>query len=85
LAQEIIERAHCAGLDGLDLNHKGPITPEFMKKARAAGLKVFVWTIDDVASAQNMIDLGADAIATNRPAWLREQLTATLQPSATSV
>jgi glycerophosphoryl diester phosphodiesterase len=55
-----------------------------MKKARTAGLKVFVWTIDDGAAAQNMIDLGVDAIATNRPAWLREQLAAVLQPSVSS-
>jgi glycerophosphoryl diester phosphodiesterase len=74
VTDEIIQRAHCAGLDGLDLNHIGPLNHQFMKKARAAGLKIFVWTIDDLDSATRMIDLGVDAIATNRPAWLREQL-----------
>jgi glycerophosphoryl diester phosphodiesterase len=80
LTQEIIERAHCAGLDGLDLNYMGPITHDFMKRARAAGLKVFVWTVDDVDAAQRMIDLGVNAIATNRPAWLREQLSSLVAP-----
>jgi glycerophosphoryl diester phosphodiesterase len=74
ITDEIIERASCAHLDGLDLNFTGPLTAEFIKKARAAGLKVYVWTIDDIESATRMIDLGVDAIATNRPAWLREQL-----------
>jgi glycerophosphoryl diester phosphodiesterase len=82
ITQQIIERAHCAGLDGLDLNHKGPLTHDFMKQARAAGLKVFVWTVDDVKAAQCMIDLGVDAIATNRPAWLREQLSSFVVPAS---
>jgi glycerophosphoryl diester phosphodiesterase len=85
VTQEIIERAHCAGLDGLDLNYMGPITHDFMQKARAAGLKIFVWTLDEVAAAQRMIDLGVDAIATNRPAWLRQQLASVLHPSVSSV
>lgn len=76
ITQEIIERARCAHLDGLDLNYTGPLTAEFVKNARAAGLKVFVWTVDDIDAAMRMIDLGVDAIATNRPAWLREQLAA---------
>ena len=32
LAQEVIERAHCGGLDGLDLNYMGPLTHDFMQK-----------------------------------------------------
>jgi glycerophosphoryl diester phosphodiesterase len=74
---EIIERARCAGLDGLDLNYHGPITPEFIKNVAAAGLKTYVWTVDDVEAARKMIELGVDGIATNRPAWLREQLSLT--------
>jgi len=74
LCQEIVQRAQCAGLDGLDLNHTGPLTPEFMKTIHDAGLKTYVWTVDNVLAAKKMIDLGVNAIATNRPAWLRDQL-----------
>jgi glycerophosphoryl diester phosphodiesterase len=82
ITSEIIERVHCAGLDGLDLNHIGPITPAFMEKTRMTGLKTYVWTIDDIASAQKMIDLGVTGIATNRPAWLREQLSSLVVPAS---
>ncbi len=84
LCQEIIQRAHCAGLDGLDLNHTGPITSEFMQNIRAAGLKAYGWTIDNVESARKMIDLGVNGIATNRPAWLREQLSSFAVPASAS-
>jgi glycerophosphoryl diester phosphodiesterase len=74
LTEELIERARCGGLDGLDLAHTGPITAEFMERAHAASLKIYVWTIDDVAVARRMIDLGVNGVATNRPGSLREQL-----------
>jgi glycerophosphoryl diester phosphodiesterase len=74
VTDDLIEKAISGGLDGLMLLHTGPITPEFMKKARAAGLKIYVWTVDDAAAAHKTIDLGVDGIATNRPGWLREQL-----------
>jgi glycerophosphoryl diester phosphodiesterase len=74
LCQEIVQRAHCAGLDGLDLNHIGPLTPSFMQTIRDAKLKTYVWTVDDVEAAKKMIDLGINSIATNRHGWLREQL-----------
>jgi glycerophosphoryl diester phosphodiesterase len=82
LKEEIIQRAHCAGLDGLDLNFAGPLDREFVQKARTAGLKVFVWTVDDADAATRMIDLGVDGIATNRPAWLREQLASVAVPAS---
>ncbi len=85
VTEEIIQRAHCAGLDGLDLNYTGPITQSFIEKARRAGLKTYVWTVDDLAAAQKMIELGVDAIATNRPGWLREQIEASRSARAISV
>jgi glycerophosphoryl diester phosphodiesterase len=45
----------------------------------AAGHRIRVWTVDDVAEAHRLRALGVDAIITNRPGPLRAEL-ATLPP-----
>ncbi|MBI5382852.1 MAG: glycerophosphodiester phosphodiesterase [Opitutae bacterium] len=73
---EVIAQATAAKLTGLDLQSTWPLTPADVKKIRDAGLQLHVWTVDDVAVAKHWQELGADSITTNRPGWLREQLTA---------
>jgi glycerophosphoryl diester phosphodiesterase len=48
----------------------------FVEAAQAAGLQVHVWTIDDPAEMAALLDLGVDAIMTDRPRLLRDVLTA---------
>lgn len=43
------------------------VTPHFVNAAHARGVEVHVWTIDDVATMQELIDMGVDAIITDRP------------------
>jgi glycerophosphoryl diester phosphodiesterase len=43
------------------------ITPEAVAEARALGLKVGAWTVDDPAEMQRLAELGLDAICTDRP------------------
>ena len=71
---ELIQRAQAGRFDGLNLLFTGPIDEAFMQKARAAKLKVYVWTLDDPVIARKMAQLGVDGLATNRPGWLREKL-----------
>jgi glycerophosphoryl diester phosphodiesterase len=74
-AEELIAKAKEIHADGLDLSADAKVlTREFGTKVQAAGLALYVWTVDDVALARKMIDAGAESITTNRPAWLREQL-----------
>jgi glycerophosphoryl diester phosphodiesterase len=70
----VIEAARATRLDGLDVGAKGPITREFVGKAKEAGLNVYVWTVDSPAMARKLFDAGVDGITTNRPGWMREQL-----------
>jgi len=46
----------------------------FARAVKDAGLKLYVWTVNDPAVAKRMAGLGVDGITTDRPGWLREQL-----------
>ena len=46
----------------------------FVDAAHRAGLQVHIWTIDDEAEMRSLLDLGVDAIMTDRPTLLREVL-----------
>jgi len=71
---ELTAEAKLLKLDGLDLSYKWPIDAAFVQKAKAAGLSVWVWTVDNADVARQMKAAGVDGITTNRPAWLRAQL-----------
>jgi glycerophosphoryl diester phosphodiesterase len=70
----ILQRCREAGFQGLDLHFDWPITREFVAQVHEAGMKLVVWTVDDAAVARRLADAGVDGITTNRPEWLREQL-----------
>jgi glycerophosphoryl diester phosphodiesterase len=71
---ELIAVAHSCRSDALDLSADPAIDPEFVRAANAAGLPVYVWTVNDLGLARQMIDGGVSGIATDRPGWLRECL-----------
>ncbi len=71
---KLIQLATRAGLDGLNVSANGPLTARFIGKLHAAGLKLWVWTVDSPRRAKKLAALGVDGLTTNRPGWLREQL-----------
>ncbi|MEN8191302.1 MAG: glycerophosphodiester phosphodiesterase family protein [Bacteroidota bacterium] len=50
------------------------VDAEFIKKAKAAGMEVAVWTVNEPEDMKRMIELGVDAIITNYPDVLRKVL-----------
>ena len=72
--EDLLAKAKAGGLDGLDLNHQFPIDAAFVKKARDAGLKLHVWTVNDPGIARRLAAAGVDGLTTDRPAWLRARL-----------
>ncbi len=72
--ETLIADARADGLDGLNLESRFPIDAAFVESVHAAGLKLYVWTVDDGALARRLAAAGVDAITTNRPGWLRAQL-----------
>lgn len=73
-AESLIEKARAAKADGLDLSASPALDAAFARKVRDAGLKLYVWTVNDLPTARRMVDVGVLGITTDRPAWLREQL-----------
>jgi glycerophosphoryl diester phosphodiesterase len=70
---ELVQIVKDRGLDGLDVHYAG-VTKEFVDAVKAAGQKLYVWTVDDPEDAKRLVRLGVAGITTNRPEWLREQL-----------
>lgn len=50
------------------------ITPESLATARALGLVVLVWTVNDLVDIDRMIDLHVDAICTDYPGRVQRRL-----------
>ncbi len=48
--------------------------PDYVARAHSEGKQVFVWTVDKPADVAEMARLGVDAVITNRPKQVREQL-----------
>lgn len=62
--------------DGLDVDANSPIDQAFVDAAKSAGLRFYVWTVDDPVRAKALIESGVDGVTTNRAAWMNEQLQA---------
>jgi glycerophosphoryl diester phosphodiesterase len=52
--------------------HSSMVTREFVAWAHAKGYQVNTWTIDDPEEMKRLIELGVDAIMTNKPDVLRK-------------
>jgi glycerophosphoryl diester phosphodiesterase len=52
------------------------VTPQFIERAHANGLAVHVWTINDQATMEQLIEWGADGIMTDYPTVLERVLKA---------
>jgi len=50
------------------------VTPRFLARSHRHGMPVHVWTVDDRADMERLLDAGVDGIMTDRPSTLREVL-----------
>lgn len=73
-AEKLIAHAKEAGVDALDLGARGPVNAAFVAKVHAAGLRLYIWTVDAPRKARMLAAAGVDGLTTNRPGWLRERL-----------
>jgi glycerophosphoryl diester phosphodiesterase len=71
---DLIATAREIQADGLDLSYQGPIDRAFVARVKAAGLAMYVWTVDDPDEARRLAAAGVDGITTNRAGWLEARL-----------
>jgi glycerophosphoryl diester phosphodiesterase len=50
------------------------VTRRFVEAAHARGIQVHVWTVDEEAEMERLLDMGVDALMTDRPSLLRAVL-----------
>jgi glycerophosphoryl diester phosphodiesterase len=62
------EAIHSIGINGIDYNYKCyDNNPGWIKSAHDLGMKVNVWTVDNIVEAEKMIKMNVDYITTNIP------------------
>ena len=50
------------------------VTPRLIRAAQARGIKVQVWTVDERAEMERLLDMGVDGLMSDRPTLLRQVL-----------
>lgn len=71
---KIITKATKYNMHGLDLWTGDKLTPEKVEKVKSAGLKLYIWTVNDPAQARRLLKMGVDGIASDRGGWIKNQL-----------
>jgi glycerophosphoryl diester phosphodiesterase len=82
VGEGLIAHVSQTGLDGLDIEASKKIDNKFIARVKAAGMKLYVWTVDDPDEARRLFASGADGIATNRAHWLKTRLEDDLTPAS---
>ncbi len=60
------------GFNGLDVKYSKFINRQFVDDVKRAGLKLFVWTVNNPHTAKGLIDLGVDGITSDNQYYLKE-------------
>ena len=58
----------------------GALTPELVREAKALGLKVIPWTVNEPADMARLIEAGVDGLITDYPDRLRAVMQARGMP-----
>jgi glycerophosphoryl diester phosphodiesterase len=67
----VIASVLASGANFLDWSDSSSITQAVVDQVHNAGLELHIWTVDNQARMQQLIDLGVDGITTNSPQTLR--------------
>ena len=72
--EKLIRLARVIGTDGINGSASKEFDESVIAQIRAAGLAVYVWTIDDEKTIRRYADLGVDGITTNKPGFAKSVL-----------
>lgn len=71
---ELIAKCKSGKFDGMSISKEWPIDAAFCAKVKAAGLDLYVWTVNDVAEAKKLAAMGMPVICTDKPKLVSEAL-----------
>ena len=71
---EYISKAKFGNFDGLHLWAGKIADKNYIQEIKKHQLLVYIWTINDPKKALDFLQFGADAITTDRPHWIDQQL-----------
>jgi glycerophosphoryl diester phosphodiesterase len=71
---EVVASCLRGKFDGLSVKRDSAIDVEFVKKFHDAGLQLHVWTVNSSQEAKRLAGRGVDAITTDQPGRLRQEL-----------
>ena len=71
---ELIATAREIGADGLDVSVNGPVDGSFVRRVRDAGMRTYIYTVNDPEVARRLVEAGVDGITSDRAAALREEI-----------
>lgn len=69
-----LDQARSLGARSVDVEAHRRLDADRIASAHAAGLSIYVWTVNDPATARRLIGAGIDGITTDRCAWLKDQI-----------
>jgi glycerophosphoryl diester phosphodiesterase len=69
-----IARARELGARSLDVESHRQLDGAKIAAAHAAGLNIYVWTVNRISTARRLAAAGIDGITTDRCAWMTAQL-----------
>jgi len=72
---EVLRMLVRCGAAGLSSQASHPVDVSFAEALRKSGKELHVWTVDSPEEAWRYRDLGVDGLMTNRPGFLKEELT----------
>ena len=62
------------GMDGIAIGDSRHLTKKYVQEFVAAGMPVYVWTVNDPVRAAELLEYGVDGITSDRTAWMKEAL-----------
>lgn len=71
---DLIEKCETGKFEGMSISKDWPIDAAFCAKVKAAGLDLYVWTINDVAQAKKLVAMGMPVICTDKPKLIADAL-----------
>ncbi|MFN0728037.1 glycerophosphodiester phosphodiesterase family protein [Polaribacter gochangensis] len=72
--ESILKKTKQANLDGIDVWAGKIADKNFVSTVKSANLLLYIWSTNSVDLAKYFLKLGVDAITTDRPKWILDQL-----------